>query len=496
MSHIEGKSTENRFLSLDYTITEKVLKSFFLVISWTALGLQQEITNTTLNDLIILTNSNYEVISRAILGVGVGYIVSAVIGGPLVDMFKHFNDLMIACCLLVSALATFLTPYSSYFIILWGLFFVRGMCAGLQNVAGQIIIFNLWKEKSTGPMHVLHCGYGIGAFIIPLIANPFLAVLKPSHVNDSISLSRNITTTCLTYPKLDFNASTQYTKESRIKTAYLITSLTVASVSFIFLFYQFCYRKIPQFSLNTIKTENKLKKLLKLIDTGTCANGNRLFGAEIIGILIFYFFNAVGGEVMFKTFLRSYSIDNLKYSGDDGSILNTIFAISYTASRLAGLLFGSIIPIRILLVLESSGLLLTTILLEIFARDNKMSLWILVVPMGIFVSPLYPSGMGWGNFFISITGTATAALLIGSSIGAMAYGWLMGYLYEHYGYEMFMHQTLAFGVIMFLCTILMVILTFHIAKREAKTNDRNEAKTNDRNVSTYEHVELNKKDIF
>lgn len=78
----------------------------------------------------------------------------------------------------------------------------------------------------------------------------------------------------------------------------------------------------------------------------------------------------------------------------------------------------------------------------------------------------------------------------------MAYGWLIGYLYEHYGYEMFMHQTLAFGLIMFVCTILMVVLTFHIAKREAKTNDRNEAKTNDRNVSTYEHVELNKKDIL
>lgn len=80
------------------------------------------------------------------MGVGVGYIVSAVIGGPLVDMFKHFNDLMIACCLLVSALATFLTPYSSYFVILWGLFFVRGMCAGLQNIGEYVIIGNALKQ--------------------------------------------------------------------------------------------------------------------------------------------------------------------------------------------------------------------------------------------------------------------------------------------------------------------------------------------------------------
>ncbi|XP_052083466.1 sodium-dependent glucose transporter 1C-like [Mytilus californianus] len=489
MSQIAEISKEERALSSEYTFKEKVLKTIFLVISWTALGLQQEITNTTLNDLIILTNSNYEVISRAMLGVGVGYIISAVIGGPVVDMFKNSNDLMIASCLLVSALATFLTPYSSYFIILWILFFVRGMCAGLQNLAGQIIIFDLWKEKATGPMHIIHCGYGIGAFIIPLIANPFLAVLKPSHANDSISMSTNITTTFSTYPRLEFNATiTQYTKESRIKTAYLITALVVASVSFVFVFYQFCYRKISHLSFNKIETESKFKKLLKLIDTGTCANGHRLFGAEIIGILIFYFFNALGGEVIFKTFLRSYSIDNLKFSGDDGSILNTIFAISYTVSRFAGLLTGSIIPIRILLVLESSGLLLTTIMLEIFARDNKLALWILVVPMGIFVSPLYPSGMGWGNFFISMTGTATAVLLIGGSIGAMAYGWLMGYLYEHYGYEMFMHQTLAFGVIMFLCTILMVVLTFHNAKRAATNNDRN--------VSTCKQVELNEKEIL
>lgn len=74
------------------------------------------------------------------MGDGVGYIVLAVIGVPLVDMFKHFNDLVIASCLLVSALATFLTPYSTFFIILWSLFFVRGMCAGVQNVGEYVII--------------------------------------------------------------------------------------------------------------------------------------------------------------------------------------------------------------------------------------------------------------------------------------------------------------------------------------------------------------------
>ena len=42
--------------------------------------------------------------------------------------------------------------------------------------AGQRLIFNIWKEKSAGPMHFLHMGYGIGSCSVSLYSSPFLAI--------------------------------------------------------------------------------------------------------------------------------------------------------------------------------------------------------------------------------------------------------------------------------------------------------------------------------
>ncbi|CAC5389261.1 unnamed protein product [Mytilus coruscus] len=441
-----------------YTFREKTVKTLFLICSMFALGLEQELTGTTLKDLIILTNSNYEVMARAMVGSSVGYIIFAVIGGPLVDRFGRFCDLMVALCLSVSALATLLTPYTPLFGILWALFCIRGMCAGLQNIAGQTILISLWKEKATGPLHVLHFGYGIGAIIVPLILNPFLAVLSPDSTNETSSIGQVLNVTDQHIPMKHGNETiSQYLKVSRIKSGYLIVAIIVASTD---------DKCVHQDS----KRKIKIKELSKFIDPKKCTGGSHWYSVQIMGLLFFYFFNTIGGEIIIKTFLRSYSIDKLNFSGDDGSILNTAFAISYTLSRLAGLITSRYVPVRILVVLESLGLLVTTVLLAIFARDSKQALWILSIFLGMFVSPLYPSGMGWGNFFIKLTGTAIAFLVTSSAFGAMVHGWLLGYLYQNYGYEMFLHQTLACGGMLFLCTILMAVVTHSSAGRYNKSN--------------------------
>ncbi|XP_071146032.1 sodium-dependent glucose transporter 1B-like [Mytilus edulis] len=468
---MEMRHTKDNLESEDYTKREKIVKTLFLICSMFALGLEQELTGTTLKDLIILTNSNYEVMARAMVGSSVGYIILAVLGGPLVDRFGRYCDLMVALCLSVSALATLLTPYTPLFGVLWALFCIRGMCAGLQNIAGQTILIGIWKEKATGPLHVLHFGYGIGAIIVPLILNPFLAVLSPDSTNETSFIGQvlNITDQHIRM-KHDNETISQYLKVSRIKTGYLIVAIIVASVATVFIFYQFCYRQITHVSIKTVRGKIKIKELTKFIDPKKCTGGNRLYSVQIMGLLFFYFFNTIGGEIIIKTFLRSYSIDKLNFSGDDGSILNTAFAISYTLSRLAGLITSRYIPVRILVVLESFGLLVTTVLLEIFARHSKQALWILSIFLGMFVSPLYPSGMGWGNFFINLTGTAIAFIVTSSAFGAMVYGWLLGYLYQNYGYEMFLHQTLVCGVMLFLCTILMAVVTHSSKGRYNKSN--------------------------
>ncbi|CAC5400974.1 NAGLT1 [Mytilus coruscus] len=450
---------EDEIKPTTYTTSEKIIKTVVLVLTWVMIGLFTEITGPTQKDLIIKTDSDYELVSRAISGRSVGYFIGAVIGGPLVDKLGKYCDLMIAVCLDGGAIATIIAPYCTDISLLWFLFVLAGTFEGVINIAGQKIILNLWKEKATGPLHVLHFGFGMGSFIVPQIANPFLAVLAPSGGNSTNTTIAPSVTPPLISSTIASSVETDiYLKESRIESAYLIVGIIVASLSIVFYIYQFCCRQISEKEKESNEKETMIRKVVKVVDPATCANGDRWFGVQVFVLLFLYFFNAVGGERLYGKFIRSYAIDKHKFSGDDGSLINTEFWICFAIGRFVGLFTGRFIPIRVLILIEVFGALVTAVLLEIFARESDLALWILTAPMGFFVAPLFPSGIGWGDFHVEFTGSAITFVLMGGALGGMSYLWVIGYLYEYHGYDMFLHQMVGYGGIVVFFTILLTIV--------------------------------------
>ncbi|XP_071145046.1 sodium-dependent glucose transporter 1A-like [Mytilus edulis] len=438
------------------TTTEKVVKTIFLVLTWVMIGLFTEITGPTQKDLIIKTSSDYELVSRAISGRSAGYFIGAVIGGPLVDKLGHYCDLMIAVCLDGAAIATVIVPYCGNVSLLWFLLALGGTFEGVINIAGQKIILNIWQEKATGPMHVLHFGFGMGSFIVPQILNPFLAVLSPSP--DNITETANITSVSFVSPTIASNGTELYLKESRIETGYLIIGIIVASLSVVFYIYQCFFRQLAGVRKILNGNDTLVRQIVKVVDPATCSKGDRWFGVQVFFLLFMYFFNQVGGDRLYGKFIRSYAIDKHKFSGDNGSLLNTEFWISFAVGRFFGLFTGRYIPIRVLILIEVFGAFITVILLEIFARDSDLALWILTASMGFFVAPLFPSGIAWGDFHVEFTGFAITFVLMGGALGGMSYLWVIGYLYEYYGYDMFLHQLVVYAIIMIFLTMLMTIV--------------------------------------
>ena len=93
-----------------------------------------EITGPTQKDLIIKTDSDYELVSRATSGRSVGYFIGAVIGGPLVDKLGKYCDLMIAISMDGAAVATVVAPYSSNINLLWFFLCLGGIFEGVINI--------------------------------------------------------------------------------------------------------------------------------------------------------------------------------------------------------------------------------------------------------------------------------------------------------------------------------------------------------------------------
>lgn len=362
--------------------------------------------------------------------------------------------------------------------------------------AGQKLILDMWLDKSSSPMHALHMGFGIGSFIVPEISNPFLAVpaptLSPSSLNSTLNSTLTpgtLATSSSPSPSLTTILSSmtvRYLKDTSIEWAYLIVSVITVVISVVFYVYQFVVRDQRLARLGSINNEVRmdrgdrerkllatdtnrndsrsalvigtLKSFIKISDPGKCTGGRRAYGSFIFLFLFLYFFTAVGGERIYGKFLRTYSIDALNFNGDDATRLNTAFWISFSLGRFSGFIAAKWIPIRLLMIIEACACLVTAVLLNIFSYNNSTMLWVFSMPMGFFIAPLFPTGIAWGNFHIEMTGMAITFCLLGGGLGGMSYMWIIGYLYDHYGYRTFLYQIGGFGA----CAVLFAFILLFI----------------------------------
>ena len=360
---------------------------------------------------------------------------------------------------------------------------------GSSVSAGQRLIFNLWKEKSAGPMHFLHMGYGIGSFIVPLYSNPFLAIPMASALVNSTNISMeaqlDIRFQNESTANPDLMQTTEqakaYLRESRIEYSYTISACMVALLSVVFYYYQVEECRIH----GTKRLESKKEELHELNDDkqkpgsdgiqsrtfremfnpGSCSGGRTWYAIQLLLVLFLYMANLNGGERMIGGFIRSFSVDQLGFGTYEASYLNTSFWISFTVGRFTFFIAARWIGIRNLVIIETCGVTLTAILMNIFAVDNPVAYWVLIQPLGFFESPMWPSMMAWADYHIELTGVGMTLMLFAGGIGGICHLRLIGYLYEHKGPRTFLYQVLGFGI---LSLVLAIILTVNGAQHGSR----------------------------
>ena len=213
--------------------------------------------------------------------------------------------------------------------------------------------------------------------------------------------------------------------------------------------------KTEKETLRKTSTDTKTLTFREMFNPATCAGGRIFYGMQIFALLCLFFFNCLGGERVAGKFIRAFAIDQFGISTDEGSYLNTCFWISFAAGRVLGFLTARWIPIRILILLETGCLMTTTIFLVIFGGSSSTALWVLMQPAGFFVAPLFPTGLGWGNFYVQMTGVAMTTILLGGSLGGVMNMKLIGYLYDHYGPRSFLYVLLGDGILVFVLAMIL-----------------------------------------
>ncbi len=218
----------------------------------------------------------------------------------------------------------------------------------------------------------------------------------------------------------------------------------------------------------TRSSDSKWKDFLNSYSPGSCTGGKTLFGFQIFILIFIYYANIVGGERVYGKFIFSYAVEgDQKFSTNQAATLNSIFWIGFTAGRgLSSIAAYWCSPV-LLIAIELTVNVICGIVLTIWGLSIPGVLWVFTCILGLFLSPVFPSGLAWSNLYVEMKGLAVTVVYIGASVGAIIYQWVGGYLFEYHGPATLMYVMLGYALTLTATFILMVIVVRPHGKRYA-----------------------------
>jgi len=346
------------------TSAEKLVKTASYYLSFVIIGMCAAILGPTLPGLAEQTDSALEDMSLLFIASGFGYMTGSFIGGRLFDSVRGHP--IMGTMLLAIALLAALVPFFRVLSLLMVLILFFSMMKGSIDVGGNTLLVWVHREKVGPFMNGLHFCFGLGAFIAPIIVAQVL--LK----TDGISL------------------------------AYWLLGLIVIPVAFCFFF-------VPSPTLEKLESSREQSIANPVLTVG----------------IVLFFFLYVGVEVGFAGWLYSYALKTDLADKAGAAYLVSGFWGAFTLGRL----FSIPLSLRIRPVYMLFGSLLggmVSVGLIILYPEFYPALLIGAIGLGAFMASVFPTALSFSERRMQISGRVTSWFLIGSSIGAMTFSWIIG----------------------------------------------------------------------
>lgn len=299
--------------------------------------------------------------------------------------------------LLVMALTMALTPLIGQFVVLVAVLLFMGIGEAGVDVGGNAML--VWIHRSrVGPfMNALHFCFGVGAFISPII------VAQAILLTDGIA------------------------------GAYWMLALAIAPIGLWVL--RLASPHAPSASSSLAAPIRVNHRLLAL-----CA----LF-------LLLY----VGAEVSFGGWIFTYAVTLGMAQAANAAYLTSVFWGALTLGRLLAMPIAAKVRPRTILLVDMIGCLASVSMILVWSESSAV-LWLGTFGMGLAMASIFPTVISWAERRMTMSGSATSWFLVGSSIGAITFPWLIGQMFESIGPQVAMWMILAlliadtvlFGVLM------------------------------------------------
>ncbi|CAG2115108.1 unnamed protein product [Medioppia subpectinata] len=384
----------------------RFLKTSILFFSFVVLGLTIAVIGPTLLDLRQAVNANSLEIS-VIFPVGsVGYLLGSIAGGVV---YEHFDSqLSIAFFVLIMTVCNVIIPWNRSVISLSATQLVMGLGGGGLDTAGNVWLLHMWGKKSAPFMQALHFTFGLGAFIAPLIAEPFLSNKKNvTEIEGQMTADDNVMTGAGVVDDLMI-----WCPYTIIGGCGLITVVALVIMYFI----KSSDKPHPSISNNESLIIMTLKQKILI-----------LFIASII------FHSYCGLEIAFGRFMTTFAFySDLHLNKSKGAYMTSAFWGTFTLCRLLAIFIVDFVGTTAAIWADIAIVMVSNFVLIFFGNTSEIGLWIGVSLMGIGTSSIFPTLLSFIEELFPVTSRIGSLFLVVACLGEFTIPFIVGYYVEKY----------------------------------------------------------------
>lgn len=452
-------------------------RTILLLLGFLAMGLSDAVRGPTLLDLKDLVNADIGEISFIFLLFSIGSLIGCLVAGFILDFLPKHRYLILCLTLCTIGLSSILLPRCPSISLMYVVSFFAGLGSGALDTGCNVLILDIWTGGDSGPyMHSLHFVFGVGAFLAPVLAKPFLLNVSSFDVHGSLEDEPSFHNTT------SRNSTIQAEKSESvwtIKTLYSIIGSYSFLVSFGFLFYYILDLKSKTNDKDNTTDQNEENKTRK--------DNNKCKKIILTCIISTFFFFYVGMEITYGTFVSTFGVESaLGLSRQQGSDITAIFWGSFAVMRGVAIVAAIWVAPSIIMAASFLCCMVGSICLAIWGQSALIALQVGTGALGVGAASIYATGLLWFEQRVAVTNKIGALFVFTASAGCDVFPILVG---QFIGKHPMVFMYVQVGVLM--ACILMFILAALVGRGMQSQNITKTIEMEERNANKDNNSHIN-----
>ncbi|CAH1785779.1 unnamed protein product [Owenia fusiformis] len=486
----------------------KIVKTASLYIAFIGLGITLSVLGPTVLDLRDKTGVTTSEISIVFTGRSLGFLMGSIIGGALIDRFNQ--TLVIAFSLLLGAVAVTITPWFTQLALVVTALGFLGISSGILDTCGQVFLLLVWESKIGPYFQLSHFFFGIGSFIGPLLAKPFISSYRSNastnitngnyhnnqayqsmynnsyhgnyisnsfgyHGNNNTIESEALQRSDESRKYINITSTTGYNITEKMDEIKPLELMTESNVEYVYLIIGILhlFMAVVFFGI-TLQGKRTLKALEYKTDSshGNKETKSRLYSLQILCLLFSFLYCYGGIEYIIGGLLMTFLNVALGWSKETGTVITSAFWGAFMLARLIAVPLTKMISFTKLLLIDTFLLAASIVGLLIFVQ-HPIAVWVCIITAGLSMGTVFASILSWiQNNAMQVTGVVAGTALAAASISGMTLPPLVSYLFPS-TYMVFVYTILVLSFLLIIIFAILYITVFIHRKNERKIYNRN-----------------------